>query len=705
MRSFLLTAVCVFVALVTSAQYIARLEPYPYTGTLSMCAGGQISVRGNHIENLGSPSTISARISDANGNMSNGTDLPIDEYSFDGTNWQPGPFIWTGNISGPVYYKLTLPATLSAGSGYNLKLQSSNPTYIQADQDFNATLAVTSAYGTIPTVGTADFGTNQWLVHAYGWTATTTAPFITQALVDQQDFFNPSNYTGHFVLDDLSFDLDFTATGGTMPGPLHDGTSIPCFDQSSQNYSLRFQRTENFGPGRYRFEIQGDDGIRLSIDGGATWLVNSFLEQTYSESYQASDAAHPDGVCLSGEVDLVVEFFQRPADHRVTLTVTQLSPEINAPESVSICGTEDVVFDADASDPSIAWQWQVSTNNGGTWTDLSDAPPYSGTTTGVLSISGANESQDGYLYQAVVTGACNQPTTTGAALLSAAEGATILNQELALAVCEGENILVGVAAEGGTTFQWQADFGNGFEDLNEGPDFSNVNSQTMLVLDAEMSLSGTNFQLVIGSACGPDVLSDPIEVTVTGIPELLEEPENASGCEGEATSFEVVVAGTNVNYQWEVSTDAGLSWTPLTDESPYNGTASNVLNIDALANSMNDLRYRCRIASCGADILSSELTVRVTSSAEAPLLPNVFSPNGDGINDVLTIEVAQYEEYRVDVYNRWGQLMGYFTTPEVGWDGRHFDGSEAPIGYYMMVVDIVGNCLQVNEGRSVMLTR
>ena len=62
MRSIVFTLFLSTISLLASAQYIARLEPYPYTGTLSICAGGQITVRGNHIENLNNGSTISIRL-------------------------------------------------------------------------------------------------------------------------------------------------------------------------------------------------------------------------------------------------------------------------------------------------------------------------------------------------------------------------------------------------------------------------------------------------------------------------------------------------------------------------------------------------------------------------------------------------------------------------------------------------------------------
>lgn len=63
-------------------------------------------------------------------------------------------------------------------------------------------------------------------------------------------------------------------------------------------------------------------------------------------------------------------------------------------------------------------------------------------------------------------------------------------------------------------------------------------------------------------------------------------------------------------------------------------------------------------------------------------IPNIFSPNGDGVNDLFHIKVTGY--FRLDImriYNRWGQLV--FETKDLGreWDGRQ-QGKPLPVGTY-----------------------
>jgi len=80
-------------------------------------------------------------------------------------------------------------------------------------------------------------------------------------------------------------------------------------------------------------------------------------------------------------------------------------------------------------------------------------------------------------------------------------------------------------------------------------------------------------------------------------------------------------------------------------------------------------------------------------------VPNVFSPNGDGINDKLTVygnsQVTQINLLRI--FDRWGEVLyehNYFPPNEEveGWDGRWY-GQEMNPGVYIWIAEI-----QFNDG-------
>ena len=68
-------------------------------------------------------------------------------------------------------------------------------------------------------------------------------------------------------------------------------------------------------------------------------------------------------------------------------------------------------------------------------------------------------------------------------------------------------------------------------------------------------------------------------------------------------------------------------------------------------------------------------------------LPNAFSPNGDGLNDVLAPTYrGQLDKYSLNIFNRLGQRVFSSSKLEEGWDGR-INGQPADIGVYFY------NCL------------
>ncbi len=65
--------------------------------------------------------------------------------------------------------------------------------------------------------------------------------------------------------------------------------------------------------------------------------------------------------------------------------------------------------------------------------------------------------------------------------------------------------------------------------------------------------------------------------------------------------------------------------------------------------------------------------------------PSAFSPNGDGNNDrfgVVAAAACPLNDYKLEIFNRWGQLIFISTQPEYRWDGT-YKGSPAEAGSYM----------------------
>ena len=86
---------------------------------------------------------------------------------------------------------------------------------------------------------------------------------------------------------------------------------------------------------------------------------------------------------------------------------------------------------------------------------------------------------------------------------------------------------------------------------------------------------------------------------------------------------------------------------------------------------------------------SEEIIVFVPeSNQECISIPNAFSPNNDGINDVWEIEnIEMFPTSRIQVFNRWGQLVFETRSNEELWDGKS-TWDDCPTGTYVYIIDL-----------------
>jgi len=73
-------------------------------------------------------------------------------------------------------------------------------------------------------------------------------------------------------------------------------------------------------------------------------------------------------------------------------------------------------------------------------------------------------------------------------------------------------------------------------------------------------------------------------------------------------------------------------------------------------------------------------------------IPDAFSPNGDGINDIFEIKGLGFNDYDFTIYNRWGELMYASPQPSPGGEGARWDGTcknqPAPGGIYVYMISV-----------------
>ena len=227
-------------------------------------------------------------------------------------------------------------------------------------------------------------------------------------------------------------------------------------------------------------------------------------------------------------------------------------------------------------------------------------------------------------------------------------------------ICVGDT--VELAGDGNAdVFEWQAADGL---PLYVGPD-------PLAVVAPEM----TDTYRLIGtrSTCTPDTAYVAVEVRGNFEYQLLDEYVVYPG---ETFTVPLTIAdGQQVTVQWSPAND--LSCTSCT---------SPVIHIDS--NAVLFLQLTDPVLGCS---IADTVLLRVPDECSGAFayVPNVFSPNGDGVNDVLQIHSRKYNELAsFSVFDRWGNQV--YRTSDIGfaWDGT-VDGEYLLPGVYVFSMHLV----------------
>lgn len=83
-------------------------------------------------------------------------------------------------------------------------------------------------------------------------------------------------------------------------------------------------------------------------------------------------------------------------------------------------------------------------------------------------------------------------------------------------------------------------------------------------------------------------------------------------------------------------------------------------------------------------------TYTVSIGASELQIPNAFSPNDDGINDMWKVSYRSLLDFHCWIFDRNGHQLFEFTDPSSGWDGKH-NGKTVSPGVYYYVITATGS--------------
>ncbi len=264
------------------------------------------------------------------------------------------------------------------------------------------------------------------------------------------------------------------------------------------------------------------------------------------------------------------------------------------PQNSTNCTGTSASFTAAASNAT-SYQWQVSTNNGGNWTDINTA------TLASLSVAGVTATDNGKQYRCRTTNTCGSSLTSVATLTVLSNAAISANASDAT-ICTNAATTLTIAATGGGTLQYQ---------WASAPScagtFSNILSATGATLNVAGSSPAAAYRVTVSNACNT-VVSNCAAVTVVGAPAVANSPINQEVCANGNVSFSASGnSAQTVLYQWQISTNGGASYTDIASAN------TSTLNLSNVAASLNNNRYRCQLTTnlCNIPTFSAAATLTV----------------------------------------------------------------------------------------------
>jgi gliding motility-associated-like protein len=127
--------------------------------------------------------------------------------------------------------------------------------------------------------------------------------------------------------------------------------------------------------------------------------------------------------------------------------------------------------------------------------------------------------------------------------------------------------------------------------------------------------------------------------------------------------------------------NATYTWSPLTGLSdPFIPDPVTVLK--------NDVTYYVTVTDENGCTATDDIKLKVFGNPDV-YVPNSFTPNGDGKNDMLMplgFGLRSVEYFKI--YNRYGQLVFQTNSLGIGWDGT-FKGKPQPAGTYTYMVKVI----------------
>jgi hypothetical protein len=408
----------------------------------------------------------------------------------------------------------------------------------------------------------------------------------------------------------FTFNAGGNATSGVVTLTVNSAPAItlsPLSQSKAVGQTVTFTAGASGGPAptlQWQFSTDGGTTFSNTTDGGnisgsntpALTIIN--LDQVKSGRQYRLFAYNYVGTATSTAATLTIS--------------TPPSLTTDAANTTVTAGNTATFFVVATGTPTPSYVWQVSTDGGFSYGNLTNGGNVSGVTTANLTLSNTTAAQNGYLFQCVVS-------NTGGTILSSVAVLTVnfapvfTTQPSNAAVTPGANTTFTVATTGNPapTVQWQVSLNGGanFTNVVDGGNISGSTTPTLSLTPAFAGQNGDIFRCVATNSVNATT-STNATLTVTTPPMITAQPMAPPAVNGFTTfALSVTASGSApFSYQWM------LNGVPITG-----ATGSQYIVLSANASYTGN--YTVLVTNAGGNVTSAGALINVEMSPAINIQP------------------------------------------------------------------------------------
>ena len=414
---------------------------------------------------------------------------------------------------------------------------------------------------------------------------------------------------------------------------------------------------------------------------------------------------------------------------------------ITQPTDQSTCSGGSVSFTVSATGTNLTYQWRIGTIN------LVDGGNISGATTPTLTINPATISDTASDYNVVISGTFPPSITSNFVSLTINPFVT---DSINISICQGDSILIGGVFQNTSGIYSDTIVGGsslGCDSIlvttllvnpiaTDSTNATICQGDSILIGGVFQNTSGNYSDTIVG---GSSLGCDSILVTTLLVNPIATSNINATICEGDSILIygvfqntsgiysDTIVGGSSLGCDSIATTTLMVTLTPIavaTSNSPVclgesinlyaatvsgstydwtgpNGFVSSNQNPIILSATFLDSGiYTLTVTDITCSTFSSSTVTVVINDCSNDTtvldfnIPEGFSPNNDGTNDVFVIRgIDRYPSNTFTIYNRWGNKLFEASPYKNDWDGKSttgitVGGDDLPVGTYFYILDL-----------------